>query len=223
VKGLNFLLKEMSGYFETCICDFGAQSTSNSPRRRRFLGRSCPAGVARVENLVDTVSKTGFKGTLAFMSPEQLEVEYLLGTAAAAVWAVAEAPDAQDVRVTIKSDVFAFAVFMWEMATRMHPWHGLGLIGVCAVPLWPGPATLPSDDDWVCAQFQTRRTRRVRAHARARCLAQVVAKVVTQNARLSTELVEQVCRRIVGNLKPGLPFFPLCLRGRPSSPRRSLR
>jgi hypothetical protein len=32
------------------------------------------AGVARVENLVDTVSKTGFKGTPAFMSPEQLQV-----------------------------------------------------------------------------------------------------------------------------------------------------
>ena len=75
VKGLNFLLKEMSGYFETCICDFGAQSYSSSPRRWRFLGRACPAGVARVENLVDTVSKTGFKGTLAFMSPEQLEVD----------------------------------------------------------------------------------------------------------------------------------------------------
>ncbi len=32
------------------------------------------AGVARVENLADTVSKTGFKGTPAFMSPEQLQV-----------------------------------------------------------------------------------------------------------------------------------------------------
>ncbi len=41
----------------------------------RCLSRACPAGVARVENLVDTVSKTGFKGTLAFMSPEQLEVD----------------------------------------------------------------------------------------------------------------------------------------------------
>jgi hypothetical protein len=74
VKGLNFLLKEMSGYFETCICDFGAQSTSNSHGQRRGRSRAWPAGVARVENLVDTVSKTGFKGTLAFMSPEQLEV-----------------------------------------------------------------------------------------------------------------------------------------------------
>jgi hypothetical protein len=125
-----------------------------------------------------------------------------------------EASDAQDVRVTIKSDVFAFAVFMWEMATRMHPWHGLGLIGVCAVPLGPAPATLPYDNGWVCAQFQTRRTRRVRAHARARCLAQVVAKVVTQNARLSTELVEQVRRRTVGSLKPGFPFFHFaCVEG----------
>jgi hypothetical protein len=41
--------------------------------------------------------------------------------------------DAQDVRVTLKSDVFAFAVTMWEMATRMHPWHGLGVLAVrCA-------------------------------------------------------------------------------------------
>jgi hypothetical protein len=68
--------------------------------------------------------------------------------------------------VTIKSDVFAFAVFMWEMATRMNPWHGLGLIGVCAGPLGPGPATHPSDCGWVCALLQTRRTRRVRAHTR---------------------------------------------------------
>ena len=44
-------------------------------RQWRCPSRACPAGVARVENLVDTVSKTGFKGTLAFMSPEQLEVD----------------------------------------------------------------------------------------------------------------------------------------------------
>ena len=31
-------------------------------------------GVARSENLIDTVAKTGFKGTPAFMSPEQLQV-----------------------------------------------------------------------------------------------------------------------------------------------------
>ena len=40
-------------------------------------------------------------------------------------------------------------------------------------------------------------------------LAQVVAKVVTQNARLSTELVEQVRRRTVGSLKPGFPLLQL--------------
>ena len=111
--------------------------------------------------------------------------------------------------MTIKSDVFAFAVFMWEMATRMHPWHGLGLIAVCAVPLGPAPATLPSDCGSVCAQLQARRTLLARTNTRARCLAQVVAKVVTQNARLSTELVEQVRRRIVGSLKPGFPLFHL--------------
>jgi hypothetical protein len=42
--------------------------------------------------------------------------------------------DAQDLRVTLKSDVFAFAVTMWEMASRMHPWHGLGVMAVCAMP-----------------------------------------------------------------------------------------
>ena len=30
VKGLNILLKETSGYFKACICDFGAQSNANS-------------------------------------------------------------------------------------------------------------------------------------------------------------------------------------------------
>jgi hypothetical protein len=38
------------------------------------LEANLSAGVARAENLVDTVSKTGFKGTPAFMSPEQLQV-----------------------------------------------------------------------------------------------------------------------------------------------------
>jgi hypothetical protein len=37
--------------------------------------------------------------------------------------------------VTLKSDVFAFAITLWEMATRMHPWHGLGVMAVCAIPL----------------------------------------------------------------------------------------
>ena len=41
VKGLNILLKEMRGYFETCICDFGAQSNSNSHGQRRGRSRAC--------------------------------------------------------------------------------------------------------------------------------------------------------------------------------------
>ena len=55
-----------------------------------------------------------------------------------------EVSDAQDLRVTLKSDVFAFAVTMWEMASRMHPWHGLGVMAVCAFPdgVW-----------WLCAVF----------------------------------------------------------------------
>ena len=32
------------------------------------------AGVAKLESLADTVGQTGFKGTPAFMSPEQLQV-----------------------------------------------------------------------------------------------------------------------------------------------------
>ncbi len=53
-----------------------------------------------------------------------------------------------------------------------------------------------------------------RTNTRARCPAQVVAKVVTQNARLSTELVEQVRRCTVGSLKPGLCLFHLaCVAG----------
>jgi serine/threonine protein kinase len=40
VKGLNILLKEMPGYFETCICDFGAQSTSSSHGQLRVGGES---------------------------------------------------------------------------------------------------------------------------------------------------------------------------------------
>ncbi len=41
VKGLNILLKEMRGYFETCICDFGAQSHSSSHGQRRGRRRAC--------------------------------------------------------------------------------------------------------------------------------------------------------------------------------------
>ena len=44
------------------------------PRAAAGSEANLSAGVARVENLVDTVSKTGFKGTPAFMSPEQLQV-----------------------------------------------------------------------------------------------------------------------------------------------------
>ena len=38
--------------------------------------------------------------------------------------------DLQDIRVTLKSDTFSFGVLMWEMATRMLPWQGLGLLAV---------------------------------------------------------------------------------------------
>ena len=56
-----------------------------------------------------------------------------------------EVSDAQDVRVTLKSDVFAFAVTMWEMATRMHPWHGLGILAVRCTAETKAGLRCPSD------------------------------------------------------------------------------
>ena len=50
--------------------------------------------------------------------------------------------------MTLKSDVFAFAVFMWEMATRMHPWHGLGILAV-RFTAHPGRPRCPSDTNAV--------------------------------------------------------------------------
>ena len=54
--------------------------------------------------------------------------------------------------MTLKSDVFAFAVFMWEMATRMHPWHGLGILAVrCAAQTKAG---LRCPSDYQCYVFR---------------------------------------------------------------------
>ena len=45
-------------------------------------------------------------------------------------------------RITSKADCYGFAVLMWETATRLYPWHGLGLLHVrvalCAVFTRPG-------------------------------------------------------------------------------------
>jgi hypothetical protein len=45
-------------------------------------------------------------------------------------------------RITSKADCYGFAVLMWETATRLYPWHGLGLLHVrvalCTVSTRPG-------------------------------------------------------------------------------------
>ncbi len=35
-----------------------------------------------------------------------------------------------DERITLKSDVYSFAIMMWEVATRMHPWHKMSALAV---------------------------------------------------------------------------------------------
>jgi hypothetical protein len=122
--------------------------------------------------------------------------------------------------VTLKSDVFAFAVTMWEMASRMHPWHGLGVMAVCAFPdgVWWLCAVFAEKINGLCAPSRCIRTRlpacislqgrphalccqtRTHKHILTRAytlLAQVATKVVVQNARLPVAPVEQVRRRMV--------------------------
>ncbi len=82
------LLRAKESCWEVCIADFG---------------------VAKVESLADTVTQTGFKGTPASMSPEQLK---------------------ESECVTTKADCYGYGVLMWELATGFHPWQGLGLLHV---------------------------------------------------------------------------------------------
>ena len=83
VRGLNFLLKEMSGYFETCICDFGAPSTSSAHGRWRCLGRSCRGRrCARREPRGHRV-QDGLQGNPRLHVARAARGGYPLGTAAA--------------------------------------------------------------------------------------------------------------------------------------------
>jgi serine/threonine protein kinase len=85
VKAPNVLLREADGCYDVCISDFGtvfqpptlpvflaAPLRFSAPRLRCTLG--AVVGVAKALNLADTVAQTGFKGTPASMSPEQLKV-----------------------------------------------------------------------------------------------------------------------------------------------------
>ena len=84
VKAPNVLLREADGCYDACISDFGTvfqpPNVGCSVRCSALvhLGLHCAlcavVGVAKAVNLADTVAQTGFKGTPASMSPEQLKV-----------------------------------------------------------------------------------------------------------------------------------------------------
>jgi serine/threonine protein kinase len=131
VKGLNVLLKEMRGYFETCICDFGAQSNSNSPGQRRGRRRTCRQALRESRTSLIPCQRRASREPRPSCRPNSSRCR--LDTARHVASAVAKCR-MQDLRVTLKSDVFSFAITMWEMASRMHPWHGLGVMAVCAFP-----------------------------------------------------------------------------------------
>jgi serine/threonine protein kinase len=81
VKGQNVLVREAQGKLQVCVCDFG---------------------IAKLERLTETTALTGFKGTAAFMAPEQL----------------------QDLHLTLKADIYSLGMMMWELATGLTPWEG---------------------------------------------------------------------------------------------------
>jgi serine/threonine protein kinase len=90
VKAQNVLLRMAEGCWDVCISDFGIATQLAGPwllahGRSSLLGSypypACTvcamAGVAKAESLAYTVAQTGFKGTPASMSPEQLKVAAL--------------------------------------------------------------------------------------------------------------------------------------------------
>jgi tRNA A-37 threonylcarbamoyl transferase component Bud32 len=82
IKGQNILVRVVAGRLQACVCDFG---------------------ITKLERLNETTAQTGFKGTAAFMAPEQL----------------------QDLRLTLKADIYAFGIMIWELAAGgVSPWEG---------------------------------------------------------------------------------------------------
>jgi hypothetical protein len=112
-------------------------------------------GIAKLDSLAYTVAQTGFKGTPASMSPEQLKVALRLLRPHRTDWPVVVArtssplpPGASLVHtaegssvlrcgasqesecITIQTDCYSFATLMWDFATRGYAWQGLGLLHV---------------------------------------------------------------------------------------------
>ncbi len=59
-----------------------------------------------------------------------------------------------DERITPKSDVYSFAIMMWEVATRMHPWHKMSALAVMRKVVDEGlrPTVVPVQQVGVAAQ-----------------------------------------------------------------------
>lgn len=99
-----------------------ARSRSGKEKHTRAI--LCDLGMARVGEVIITNSMAGsaVKGTPGFLSPEQLEMHVL----------------------TSASDVYTWAVTMWEMCTMETPWKGLNWMAVGRKVL-DGKKKLPLD------------------------------------------------------------------------------
>ena len=136
VKAPNVLLREADGCYDACISDFGTvfqpptlrsfegTPASMSPEQlkvappRRFrtmdvalVGRGC--GLRTLSGLLSSVAR-----------PAKHRMWY--GTTRVLHCAVPQESE----RITTKADCYGFAVLMWELATRLYPWLGLGLLHV---------------------------------------------------------------------------------------------
>jgi hypothetical protein len=118
-------------------------------------------GIAKLDSLAYTVAQTGFKGTPASMSPEQLKVPLRLLGSHGTDWAVAVAQASsppwaslahahegsnalrcgaaqESEGITTQTDCYSFATLMWDCATRGYAWQGLGLLHVRSAVLCLG-------------------------------------------------------------------------------------
>ncbi len=156
-------------------------------------------GIAKLDSLAYTVAQTGFKGTPASMSPEQLKVPLRLvlrshrtdravamARASSPPWAsLAHAAEGSNVLrrgasqesegITTQTDCYSFATLMWDCATRGYAWQGLGLLHVRSAVLRLGAL--------VCLFVCLRPASTIPV--------QVMTKVVVENMRPPTQPVRQ--------------------------------